>query len=51
MCASGGGDVRRCATEPFTKAIIDAIPAEVPSLCIVAGLQRLFSSPANSELV
>ena len=36
--------------EPFTKAVI-RVPAVVSSLRVVAGLQRLLSFPANSELV
>ena len=50
MCASGGG-ARPRATEPFTKAVIHVVPAVVSFLSVVAGLQRLLSFPANSELV
>ena len=37
--------------EPFTKAVICVVPDLVSSLCVVAGLQRLLSFPANSKLV
>ena len=37
--------------KPFTKAVIHIVPAVVSSLRVVAVLQRLFSFPANSELV
>ena len=43
--------MRPHATEPFTKDVIRVVPAVVSFLLVSAGLQRLLSFPANSELV
>ena len=51
ICMSGGSGARPRATEPFTKGVICVVPAVVSFLRVVAGLQRLLSFPANSELV
>ena len=43
--------VTLCDRTRFTKIVIRVVPAVVSSLCVVAGLQRMLSFPANSELV